>query len=77
MNSMRFKFKTSHANLTPFPQSHGHPAPKIAIIFALHNNRKYLFFTYIPNVKQSIWRQNMGYPLYTYTYNFTHQYITI
>ena len=40
MKDMYFKFKTPHANPTSFPQSHGHPAPKTAISFALHNNRK-------------------------------------
>ena len=43
MKSVCFKFKTPQADLTSFPQSHGHPAPKIAISFALHNNRKLLF----------------------------------
>ena len=35
-------------------------------------------FTGRYNYKNKVqWRQNTGYPLYTYTYNFTHQYIII
>ena len=59
---MHFEFKIPHANLTLLPQSHGHLAPKIAISFALHNNRKYLFFTYMPIIKQSIMEAKHGLP---------------
>ena len=60
MKSACFKFKTPQADLTSFPQSHGHPAPKIAISFALHNNHKRLFFIYIPTIKRSIMETKHG-----------------
>ena len=80
MKSACFKFKTPHANLASFLQSHGHPAPKTAISFALHNNRKRLFFIYITTTKQCIMETKHGLPslfLHLQLHTSTHNHLII